>query len=120
MNYFKFKKALPKSWCKETAYKKDADGWSIDNPALGQCAVTALLFNEFFGGTIYSGISKDGVMHYWNRWCGIKIDLTKQQFSDKKSFEQIRRWERNELLLTGDVKCRYMLLKERFVNSLTR
>lgn len=118
MNYFKFKKALPKSWCKETAYKKDAENWSASNPALGQCAVTALLFNDFFGGEIYSGVSEDGVMHYWNRWLGIKVDLTKQQFPKRKIFKQIKRWDRNELLLTGDVRNRYSLLRRRFMNNI--
>ena len=120
MNYFKFKKALPKAWCKETAYKKDADNWSIDNPAIGQCAVTALLFNEFFGGSIYSGVSEDGIMHYWNRWLGIKIDLTKQQFSEKKVFGQIKKWGRSELLLTANVEVRYSLLRQNFFNNISK
>lgn len=118
MNYFKFKHNLPKAWCKETAYKKDAGNWSVDNPALGQCAVTALLFNEFFGGDIYSGVSEDGIMHFWNKWLGIKVDLTKQQFSEKKVFSQIQRWDRDELLLTGDVEVRYILLKQRFIENI--
>jgi hypothetical protein len=45
----------------DTAYKDDVPKWSIDNPAAGQCAVTALIIHDYFGGQIYSGVSQDGV-----------------------------------------------------------
>lgn len=113
MNYHKFKKAIAQSWCQDTAYHKDAPNWTPNNPALGQCAVTALLFNEFFGGTIYSGISDTGIMHFWNTKYGFKIDLTKQQFSGKIKFTNITQWDRRDLLQTGDVAVRYELLKKK-------
>lgn len=113
MNYCKFKKALQKAWGQDTAYHKDAPNWTPDNPALGQCTITALLFNEYFGGAIYSGISEGGIVHYWNRKYGIKIDLTKQQFSTKLKFSNIKLWNRDELLATGNVTERYNILKER-------
>lgn len=116
MNYFKFKKALSKAWGQDTAYHKDAPNWTYDNPALGQCAITALLFNEYFGGTIYSGISESGIVHYWNRKCGIKIDLTKQQFNTKLKFSNIKLWNREELLSTGNVAERYDTLKNRTIS----
>ena len=42
-------------------------------------------------------------MHYWNRKAEIKIDLTKQQFSDKLHFKNVKRWNREDLLATGNV-----------------
>ena len=39
--------ALQKSWSLETSGK-----WKADNPACGQCGVTALLVEELFGGEI--------------------------------------------------------------------
>lgn len=117
MNFFKFKKALSKAWGQDTAYHKDAPFWTPTNPALGQCAITALLINEFFGGKIYSGISSKGIVHYWNRICGIKIDLTKQQFKSKLKFSNVKHWERDELLLTGNVAERYNLLRERTLTA---
>lgn len=113
MNYHKFRKAIAQSWCQDTAYHKDAPNWTPNNPALGQCAVTALLFNEFFGGAIYSGVSDGGIMHFWNKKYGFKIDLTKQQFSDKIKFSNITQWDRKDLLQTGDVAARYELLRKR-------
>ncbi len=117
MNFSKFKQALKRSWQKDTAYYKDAPNWTSDNPALGQCAVTALLFNEFFGGKIYSGTSNDGIVHYWNKRFGIKFDLTKQQFKKKLKFYKITKWDRNDLLKTGDVQERYELLRQRTLSN---
>jgi len=113
MKYSNFKKALSKAWAQDTAYHKDAPYWTPDNPALGQCAITALLFNEYFGGKIFSGISDSGIVHYWNKKFGFKIDLTAQQFDHKIVFHNITEWEREKLLLTGDVLQRYNILKER-------
>lgn len=113
MNYQKFRKALAKSWAHDTAYYKDAPNWTPTNPSLGQCAITALLFNEFFGGTIHSGVSDSGIMHFWNKKYGLKIDLTKQQFPQKIKFSNINRWNREELLQTGDVAARYEQLKKK-------
>ena len=114
MRFYKFKKALKKSWSQDTAYHKDAPNWTPDNPALGQCAISALLFNHFFGGKIYSGVSKSGVFHYWNKKWGIKIDLTKSQFSEKLDFKNVSLWMPEDLLSTGNVSERYSLLKSRF------
>lgn len=111
--YESFKTALKDSWGKDTAYWKDAEGWTKENPALGQCAITALLFNELYGGQIYSGVSNTGIVHYWNRKLGIKYDFTKQQFPSKTRFTNTKRWTREELLATGNVAERYELLRNR-------
>lgn len=111
--YQDFINALQISWGKDTAYRKDAENWTPQNPALGQCAITALLFNELYGGKIYSGVSDTGIVHYWNRKYGIKYDFTKQQFKDNLRFKNVKRWSRDELLATGNVSERYKLLKSR-------
>lgn len=116
--YRKFKKALHVSWSAETAYRKDAPNWSLKNPAVGQCAITALLFQEMFGGKIYSGVSDTGIYHYWNKCFGIKFDLTKQQFSQKYTFKNVKEWNREELLATGNVKERYDILRKRVLSIL--
>lgn len=116
--YQKFIDALNVSWGKDTAYRKDVDNWSENNPALGQCAITALLFNELYGGKIYSGVSDTGVVHYWNRRFGIKYDFTKQQFKEKLHFRKITKWSRDEILATGNVLERYELLKSRVLSNM--
>lgn len=116
--YSKFVEALQISWGKDTAYRKDAENWTPQNPALGQCAITALLFNEFYGGKIYSGESETGIVHYWNRKFGLKYDFTKQQFNEDIKFKKIRRWNRDDLLATGNVLERYELLKSRVLSNM--
>ncbi len=118
--YSTFAVALAQSWGKDTAYRKDAENWTPDNPALGQCAITALLFNELYGGSIYSGIADNGVVHYWNRKNGIKRDFTKQQFKDRLKFKKIKKWDREELLSTGNVRERYTILRERVLKALNQ
>lgn len=75
------------------------------------------MYNEFFGGEIYSRTSKDVVVHYWNEKNGIKIDLTKQQFKAPLKFTNITFWSRDELLQTGDVAERYDILKQRVMEK---
>ena len=116
--YKQFIEALNASWSKDTAYRTDAEYWTPQNPALGQCAITALLFNELYGGQIYSGVSDTGIVHYWNRKYGLKYDFTKQQFPKSLRFKNIKRWDRDELLATGNVAERYQLLRNRVLKKL--
>ena len=53
MNLLDLEKALKKSWCKETSYCPNE--WNELNPSLGQCAITALIVNDYFG-EILSGL----------------------------------------------------------------
>lgn len=111
-------KAIISAWGKDTAYRRDAETWTKENPAKGQCAITALVVNDYFGGKIISGESTDGIVHFWNRVFGIKIDLTERQFKEKKKFKNLKLWDRNELLASGDVQNRYDILKRRVVKNL--
>jgi hypothetical protein len=111
--YLRLRNATRKSWGIDTAYKDDIPKWSTDNPAVGQCAVTALIIHDYFGGQIYSGVSQDGVVHYWNKIYGLKIDLTRSQFRDTKIFTNITKWVAEDLLQTGNVRERYEILKSR-------
>lgn len=116
--YSCFRNALEKSWGKDTAYRKDAENWTPNNAALGQCAITALLFNELYGGHIYSGIAHNGVVHYWNRKWGIKFDFTKQQFPHDTVFRKVKCWNRDDLLATGNVLERYTILRQRVLEKM--
>lgn len=67
--------ALHKSWSVETAVQ-----WSAENPANGQCNVTAALIHDLFGGAILR-TRVDAVWHYYNEIDGNRVDLTDSQFT---------------------------------------
>ncbi len=74
---------LRKSWTKETS--ADADRWTKDNPAWGQCAITALVIQDFFGGELLRGevMMQEGpnISHYWNKLPdNSEHDFTVEQF----------------------------------------
>ena len=69
------RKALRDAWSPETAVQ-----WTPDNPASGQCNVTAAVIFDLFGGEILRTRLAD-VWHYYNRIEGRRIDFTDSQFS---------------------------------------
>lgn len=72
---------LLKSWSKETAYPLSQADYIKDNdPTYGQCAITAIIVNDMFGGTIHKIKIEGGGTHYFNKIDGHYIDLTKDQF----------------------------------------
>ena len=75
--------AIRAAWGRETS--DDPDEWSEENPARGQCAVTALLVRELLGVEILvANVLRDGrrvERHAWNRLLsGLTLDLTREQF----------------------------------------
>jgi len=56
--------------------------WTLENPAKGQCGVTSLVVNDFFGGDILKTKTPEG-WHYYNRICNNSVDFTQSQFSLK-------------------------------------
>lgn len=74
---------LLKSWKKETAYpscQRDPQ-YNLDNdPTYGQCAITAIIVYDLFGGTIHRIRVNSGGTHYFNKINGHYIDLTRDQF----------------------------------------
>jgi hypothetical protein len=75
------------SWSEQTCDPVDLAEWSPENPARGQCAVTALVVQDLLGGELLladvhnADGSRQGV-HYWNRLAGgVEVDLTREQFA---------------------------------------
>ncbi|WP_431213838.1 YunG family protein [Puia sp. P3] len=109
------KKALQQSWDKQTCYPADISKWSEHLPETGQCAVTALLINDLYGGKIVFNQRLD---HYWNILPdGKEIDLTKKQFTKNIRGEKIPVTRQEILHSTAARKfktnTRYLLLKRR-------
>ncbi len=68
--------ALARVWSRETAVQ-----WSPENPANGQCNVTAAVVHHLFGEEVLRTRIGE-VWHYYNRIEGRRLDLTDRQFSD--------------------------------------
>jgi len=68
-------RALAKSWSLASARQ-----WSTQNPAAGQCNVTALLVHELFGGELLKTPLSEGD-HFYNRIDGRRYDFTECQFA---------------------------------------
>ncbi|KKB75264.1 MULTISPECIES: hypothetical protein [Bacillus] len=69
-------KALSKSWSIDSSSK-----WSHDNPANGQCGVTALVVNDILGGEVRKTKLPDG-WHFYNFINGKRYDFTVSQFKE--------------------------------------
>ena len=112
------KEILEKSWNKETCSPGLKDEWTKDNTALGQCAVTALIVNDFMGGKIMRCMCETG-SHYYNLINNEVVDLTSTQFNIMPDYAKGEERTREYLLSNLDTKTRYLLLlknvKENFI-----
>ena len=79
--------ALRKSWSAETSYSPGE--WTVENPARSQCAVSALVTQDYLGGKIIRKVASFGgtdEKHYLNEIEGLPIDTTKDQFPKNTLF----------------------------------
>ncbi len=106
-------------WSAETAYPACQEDWDDEYPAYGQCAVTALLVYDLFGGEIRSKKHEYG-SHYFNKIDGVIVDLTSEQGGglDLSLYERSRKRYRNQCGQTGHTKKRYQLLVQRIADYL--
>ena len=102
-------KIIKLSFTKETCYPSLKDIWTEDNKTLGQCAITALVVNDFLGGKIMRCMCETG-SHYYNLINGEIVDLTKEQFKELPSYQLSEERTREYLLSNDDTKNRYKIL----------
>jgi hypothetical protein len=103
---------LGKAWSRETSSEPKA--WSSANSAIGQCAVTALVVQDFLGGHLLRG-KVGSVSHYWNLLpSGQQVDLTIGQFgTSKPTIRDIAGRTRDYVLSFPETQVRYKVLIER-------
>jgi hypothetical protein len=87
--------AIRASWSLETCDPTDAAQWTPANPSRGQCAATALVVHDLFGGQLLEAEVHflDGSLqgfHYWNRLDGVDVDLTREQFTSQEALQEPR------------------------------
>lgn len=105
--------AIREAWGPDTS--EGPDEWTADNPAWGNCAVTALVVRDYLGGElVIAGVVRDGSRvdrHVWNRLpSGLMLDLTREQFRNGEQFETPGPLEE---LFVGNTEERYELLAAR-------
>ena len=111
MNIEKLEKILYNCYSKDLCYYKVQNEWNESNKYLGMCAITALIVNDYFGGTI-GKIYVNGISHYFNIINNKIIDLTKKQFDKKIDYNNHQLINRNDIL-NNDTKKRYQILKDK-------
>jgi hypothetical protein len=77
-SYQQVRMALEKSWSGETSFIYSRDAF----PSYGQCAQTAIIIQERFGGEILRTTGWHGRgNHFYNRIAGKRVDFTADQFT---------------------------------------
>jgi hypothetical protein len=113
-------RALEQAWSRDTS--SDPERWSEKNPAWGQCAVTALIIQEYLGGSLMRAAwhaGSESGSHYWNLLPdGTKLDLTFRQFPPEVQLDAASTRERDYVLGFPATAQRYKLLKERVMQAL--
>lgn len=117
-------KALHDSWSADTAF--DARDWSSDNPARGQCVVSCLIMQDYFGGDLIRYVvTGDNIQetHYANVLTdGTIVDSTGQQYKEPVSFtvktSGLGEFAnlRDKALSGGNTQTRYEKLRAKVVN----
>lgn len=95
---------------------KSSSKWTMDNPAKGQCGVTALVVNDLLGGEILKTELPDG-MHFYNKIHGARYDFTESQFSEMLTYTD-KCSTREEAFLDTNTE-QYSYLKESVLTYLT-
>lgn len=107
MEIRQLKQILIQSWNLETCSPGLRDKWNEENPSIGQCAITALIVNDFFGGKIMRCMASSG-SHYYNIIDDELVDLTVEQFlGEIPQYENGEERTREYLLSNKDTKNRY-------------
>lgn len=88
--------------------------WRSDNPAKGQCGVTALVVNDLLGGQILKTKLSEG-WHFYNVIERNRYDFTASQFSKPVIYEDIPS-NRSEAFMDC-TENQYLYLKNKVFNE---
>ena len=106
-------RALWPLWTKETCTPRMRGDWTEENRTVGQCAITAFLAQDIFGGKVWGIPLEDGGWHCYNDVDGCVFDLTSEQFGSRQ-LDYARRNEqlRHDHFMKTEKRERYETLKE--------
>ncbi len=101
------------AWDSSTAFPMPTCDLLRNDRAIGQCAVSAVLLQDYFGGDIKKGIVNGQFKHYWNVIDGEKLDITASQFCPPITITNEKKASREKLLADSSFYRRYSILKSR-------
>ena len=106
-------RALWKAWTRETCTARMREDWTEENRTVGQCAITAFLAQDIFGGRVWGIPLPDGGWHCFNAVDGCVFDLTSEQFGDRQLDYTLRHEQlRHDHFMQPGKRERYEALKE--------
>lgn len=114
---------LQKCWSKETAYPSCQKDWVNSDKSYGQCAITAMIVNDMFGGTIHKIKTQPSGTHYFNKIENQYLDLTSEQFdlySIQVNYEPNQLVDRKWCGKNEDTNNRYHLLIKNILHELEK
>ncbi len=107
------------AWARDTSFYPDR--WSKSNPAYAHCAATALVVNDFLGGSIMR-VTATGAQtesHYFNELPnGRIVDFTRRQFHKGTKFSKPERRERDYVLSNPVTAATYKIFRKRVISKL--
>lgn len=109
---------LRQSWKAETAYRSCQTEWVPTDPSYGQCAITAMLVFDMFGGSIHRIRVDGGGTHYFNKIDDHYVDLTREQFDLYNipiKYEPNEKMQREFCGKNPDTKARYHQLQRNII-----
>ncbi|NMG08230.1 hypothetical protein [Brasilonema sp. UFV-L1] len=112
MNETVIKEILRKCWS-----LKSSTLWTENNPARGQCNVTALVIQDCFGGKIFKTKVSDK-WHFYNSIDGLSYDFTAEQFESPVEYLDLPA-TREEALADLNIN-QYAYLSTRFKETLAK
>ena len=106
-------RTLWRLWTRETCTPRMRKDWNGENRTLGQCAITAFLAQDIFGGRVWGVPLEGGGFHCFNETGGSVFDLTSEQFGDKElDYSLLHEQRREEHFMRQEKKERYEMLRE--------
>ena len=114
--------ALTHSWSKETCTARLRSKWNEQDYTCGQCAITAFIEQDIFGGEIYEIPLETGGVHCFNIVDEMAVDLASEQFGKKVQdldYNGATLQDREYRMLEPEKKERYELLKSNLTTYLS-
>ena len=114
--------ALIHSWTRETCTSRLRHKWNEQDYTCGQCAITAFIVQDIFGGDIYEVPLENGGVHCFNIVDGKAVDLASEQFGDKVKdldYAHAKKQNRELRLQEPEKKDRYERLKANLTTYLS-